>query len=167
MDKIIKYFLTFWSKPTTNKYDLNVNILGFPSLITEKVNWYVWHWECYYDDKKFRLESYEEIKKFLRLLQSNRVKTRGDLKQYLRFRRTYATNKYYKFDELRKLHYILKECGWWALDPWWHFHADGGRNIKWENANLILTDHSISLALSRFLIPFNRDWCFCLASDFA
>ena len=93
MDQIIKYFLTFWSKPTTNKSDLNANILGFPSLITERVNWYVWNWECHYEDKKFRLESYQEIKKFLRLLQSNRVETRGDLKQYLRFGRPRNPNK--------------------------------------------------------------------------
>ena len=168
MDQIIKYFLTFWSKPTTNKSDLNANILGFPSLITEKVNWYVWNWECHYEDKKFRLESYQEIKKFLRLLQSNRVETRGDLKQYLRFGRPRNPNKYYKFDELRKLHYILKECGWSALDPWWQHCSVGDYHyINWQNTNLILTDHSISLALRRFLIPFNRDWYFCLASDFA
>jgi len=145
----IPSFLFGYHRQPTELWD--AEILGLPSLIKDKINWYLFDAEGWIKDKKIRLEAYDRISQFLLTIQKDSVKTRSGLRPYLFNYR--STNHHQLREDLRK-------CGWLPLDPLYD------ESDEWCNANLILTDASIKQALQSFKIPFNRDWCYCLAEDY-
>lgn len=109
------------------------------------------------EDKKYRMQVYDKLYGLLCIMKNNGVKTREDLKKYIGYF-DYNTNIYNQ--EKAKYVEILINVGWYPLDA---YYDD---DITRLNAKMILTDESIDLAMKRLLIPYNRDWCYCLAEDY-
>ena len=110
------------------------------------------------EDKLYRLMVSDRLKTLLHRMKNEGVKTRRDLKHYIGY---FEDNSKIFSPEKSQIQQILIQVGWMPLDP--YFDNDD----TYLNAKMILTDHSISLAIHRLAEPYNRDWCDCLAEDTA
>jgi hypothetical protein len=103
-------------------------------------------------DAEYRVWSAPQMRQYLEYLASLNITVRSEIPPLF--------DHDYPFIDGMDLQAMLCHTGWLPLDSIYK-SSDG-----WKNAEMYLGGQTIDQAMRDYLIPNNRNWCYCLASDF-